>query len=47
MKFAIDENLANKIINYLANRPMIKVEDMVNGLRKLQPIEIQEKKEDD
>ena len=47
MKFAIDEKLANEIVNYLGHRPMIEVENMVNGLRGLQQIEIQEKEDEE
>ena len=45
MNFAISEKLANEIINYLAYRPMIEVEQLVVGLRAIQPITIEEPKE--
>jgi hypothetical protein len=43
-QFAIDEKLANDILYYLANRPMIEVEGFVNGLRRLKEIKIEEPK---
>jgi len=45
MVFKIEEKLANEILNYLAERPMREVENMVNGLRRLEMIELTEEVE--
>ena len=37
-KFIIDSTLAQAIAEYLARRPFIEVEQLVNGLRQLQPL---------
>jgi hypothetical protein len=37
-KFIIDAALAQAIAEYLARRPFIEVEQLVNGLRQLQPL---------
>ena len=36
--FVISRDLAQAIINYLGYRPLVEVEGLVNGLRKLQLI---------
>ena len=40
--FAISQELADKIIRYLATKPMIEVEEMVNGIRMLKEIKTEE-----
>jgi hypothetical protein len=37
--YAIERELANAILNYLASRPYSEVFSMVDGMRQLEPVE--------
>jgi hypothetical protein len=39
MKFVIDENLANQLLNYLASRPYAEVHGLVKRLQAIQPLQ--------
>ncbi len=41
-QYKINHDLAQSIMQYLGERPMVEVEQMVNGLRSLEPIEAPE-----
>lgn len=38
MQRAIDENLANAILNYLAKQPYSEVFGLINGLQAMKPV---------
>ena len=37
-KFEISEELAQKLLNYLATRPYLEVAELINQLQQIQPI---------
>ncbi len=39
MKFEIEKDLAEKVMNYLAQRPWIEVKDMLTGMMAMKVIE--------